>query len=390
MRFRLAVATVLLTALSLVSGCGDDVQVSQSPDPSEFEPAWQRLPDPPFDPRTGPVVASTGSEVLVVGGDTSAPCPPTADCKGPEHYARDGARLDISEPTWHPMSPAPVDVPAYSSSALVAGTLYVLAGDTLLAYDVAQDAWSNVPTPAALTNGQLVGSGTRLVVAQDSDEHGTTPDRVYDSGTGHWSTLPDDPIGPAFDRTFTAIPTGLVLTAHELVDNPGGDGPSPVLAARWDTATAAWTRLPDSDQLGGWAWTWTGRRLIDPSLGGGDGGEVGNYGRTIPYGGILDPATGQWSRLPHAPKEFGGGWSVAALGGRFVAIGGWTYDDESESWAEVPRPNGAPDQPGAAVWAGDRLVVIGGVHDDRGYTVEALSPHAWISQSGATLGRPLQ
>ena len=390
MRFRLAVAIAAVAALSLVSGCGDDIEVSQSPDPSAIAPAWQRLPDPPFDPRSGPVVAWTGSGVVVVGGDTGAPCPPNADCKAPQHYARDGARLDLGERTWHPISSAPVEIPAYSSSALVAGTLYVLAGDALLAYDVELDAWSNVPTPAALTDGQLVGSGTRLVVAQGSDEHGPTPDRVYDSGTGHWSTLPDDPIGPAFDKTFTAIPTGLVLTAHALVDSPGGDGPSLVLAARWDDATEAWTRLPDSDQLGGRAWTWTGRRLIDPSLGGGDGGEVGNYGRTIPYGGILDPVTGRWSRLRHAPSESGGGWPVAALGGRFAAIAGWTYDDETESWAEMPRPKGAPDEPGTAVWADDRLVVIGGVDDDQGWTTDALSTHAWISQSGATLGRPLQ
>jgi len=226
------------------------------------------------------------------------------------------------------------------------------------------------------------------VVASGSDEEQVTPDRVYDPGTRRWSTLPADPIGPAFDRMITSIPTGLVLTAHELVDNPGAERPSVVLAARFDRTTGTWTRLPDSDQLGGWAWTWTGRRMVDPSLGGADGGKVGNYGRVIPFGGVLNPTTGRWSRLGHAPAGPGDGWPVAALGGRFAAVGGWTYDDGSESWAEVPRPKGAPAEPGAAVWAGDRLVVIGGVHTDRGYTTKALSPHAWISDSGAVLGRP--
>jgi hypothetical protein len=335
------------------------------------------------------VAASTGTAVLVVGGDTGAPCPANADCKAPAHYARDGARLDLRARSWHPIAAAPIDVPAYSQGVVVAGTLYVLARDALLAYDVAHDSWSEVPTPTGFADGQLVADSDRLVVASGSDEHGTVPDRAYDPATRRWSTLPDDPLGPAFDRVLTAIPTGLVLTAHELVDNPGADGPSLVLAARFDRTTGAWTRLPDSDQLGGWAWTWTGRRLVDPTLGGADGGKVGNYGRTIPFGGILDPATGAWSALPHAPREGTGGWPVAALGGRYAATGGWTYDDETESWAEVPRPTGAPDEPGVAVWAGDRLVVVGGVRDDRGYSVDALSPHAWISASGTTLGRPL-
>jgi len=336
------------------------------------------------------VLAWTGSEVLAVGGDTGAPCPPSASCTRAGDHARDGARLDPIARAWRRISDAPADVPAYASSVVVAGSLYVEARDALLAYDVARDAWSIVPTPAGFTGGQLVADGDRLVVVSGSDEQRVVPDRIYVPATGRWSTLPEDPVGPAFDRALTATPTGLVLTAHELVDNPGGDGPSLVVAALFDRTTGTWTRLRDSDQLGGWMWTWTGRHLVDPSLGGADGGEIGNYGRTIPFGGILDPATGTWSRLPHAPKERTGGWPVSALGGRFAAVAGWTYDDETESWAEVPRPGGAPDEPGAAVWAGDRLVVIGGVHDDRGYTVAALSRRAWISASGTTLGRPLQ
>lgn len=390
MRSRLAAAVVLPLAVSVLSGCGLGNGVSKSPDPAAVVPAWQRLPDPPLDPRSGPAVAWTGSDVLVVGGDTSDPCPANADCAQPAHFARDGARLDVGTRSWHAIADAPVDVPAYSPQALVGDTWFVLAGRVLVAYDVPLDSWSQVPAPVSLRGGQLVASGDELVVAAGSDEHGVTPDRVYDPTSERWSTLPDDPLGPAFDRAITAIPKGLVLTAHELVDNPGADGPSLVLAARYHRATNSWTRLPDSDQLGGWAWTWTGRRLVDVSLGGADGGEVGNYGRTIPFGGILDPTTGSWSRLPHAPPGPGRGWAVAALGGRFAAVGGWTYDDDSRSWAEVPTPDGAPKQPGAAVWADDRLVVIGGIDARRGDAAGALSGHAWISASGESLGRPLQ
>jgi hypothetical protein len=386
MRPRLLISA--LCGLALLSGCGEGV--GQSPDPSERHSAWQRLPDPPLAARSGPVAAWTGSEVLVVGGDTGKPCPPSADCAGPAHYARDGARYVVATRSWRPMADAPVEIPDSSPSALVGGTLFVLAGDVLVAYDVAADVWSRVQTPPRFRGGQLLADGDRLVVASGSDEEQVTPDRVYDPPSRRWSTLPEDPIGPAFDRVMTAVPAGMVLTAHALVDNPGADGPSLVLAARFDQASQTWTRLPDSDQLGGGAWTWTGSRLVDPSLGGADGGEVGNYGRTVPFGGILDPATGRWSRLPHAPEEGSGEWPVQALGGRFAAGGGWTYDDETRSWAPVPRPAGAPDEPGVAVWADDRLVVIGGLHGSRESTQVTRSPHAWISESGETLGRPLQ
>lgn len=383
------VLLVLAATLAVFSSTGCGEVVGRSPEPGAGEASWERLPDPPLRARTGPVVAWTGAEVLVVGGDTRAvPCPPNASCAAPEHYARDGARLGLADRSWRRIADAPVEVPDSAPSAVVGGRLYVLARDVLLAYDVAGDTWSRIATPSDLSDQQLTADHARLVVSSGSDERHSVPDRVYDPGSGRWSTLPDDPIGPAFDRVMTSIPDGLVLTGHALVDDPGAEEPSLVLAARWDSATGRWTRLPDSDQLGGWAWTWTGHRLVDPTLGGADGGQIGNYGRTIPFGGVLDPATGAWSRLPHAPKERAGGWPVAALGGRFVATAGWTYDDESRSWAVMPRPHGAPAQPGAAVWAGDRLVVIGGIDSARGDTPGHLSEGAWISESGETLGRP--
>jgi hypothetical protein len=386
MRFRLLLVVGLLAAPVLVAGCD---AAGRTPNPHEAPAPWTRLPDPPFAPRVGAVVAWTGSEVIAVGGNIGPPCPPNASCK-PGHYAKDGAAYVPAGRAWHPISSAPVDIPSSSPSALVSGRLFVLAGDQLLAYDASSDVWSKIRTPSGFAGGQLVADRDRLVVVSGSDEGNVVPDRVYDPATAGWSTLPEDPIGRAFDRVITAVPTGLVLTAKELVDNPGAYGPSLVLAARFDEATGTWTRLPDSDQIGGWSWVWTGRHLVDPSLGGADGGDVGNYGRTVPFGGRLDPATGQWSRLSHAPKQRTGGWPVAALDGSLAAVSGGIYDDDTESLAQVPPPDGAPNEPGSAVWAGDRLVVIGGVHDDRGFSTDALSPHAWISSSGTTLGKPLQ
>jgi heat shock protein HslJ len=145
----------------------------------------------------------------------------------------------------------------------------------------------------------------------------------------------------------------------------------------FDPASSRWTLLPDSDQLGGWRWSWTGRRLVDTTLGAADGGDVGPYGRTIPMGGVLDPATGRWGRLPDPPAIGSGGWPVEALGGALVAAEGWVFDDRQETWTRLPRPEGAPPEPGSAVWAGELLVVLGGVDPAGGSTLEALSDGAW-------------
>lgn len=378
---RLLATTTSLVLLGTLTACGEAPPTASSPrsGSSPDALAWQRIADPPTPPRVRAVVAWTGTEVLQVGGDTSTPCPANADCAEPPEYARDGAAYDPVKGTWRRLAPAPEGISA-TGYGVVGDRLFVLNDETLLAYDVPGDSWSRVPTPPGFAGAQVVVDGSRLLFVSGSDETGEHPDRVYVPRTGRWSVLPEDPIGPAFDRVATVTPEGVVLTARELVPNPGGsDGPSLVLAARLERSTGTWTRLPDSDQLGGWRWAWTGRHLVDPTLGGADGGEVGNYGRTIPYGGVLDPATGRWSRLPGAPAELSGGWTVEALGGSRLAAGGWIFDDADETWTRVPRPEGAPAHPGDAVWADGRLVVIGGVDHPDESEPGVLSPNAWTS-----------
>ena len=100
---------------------------------------------------------------------------------------------------------------------------------------------------------------------------------------------------------------------------------------------------------------------LDSTNGGGEG--AGDYGRQIPYGGTLDLETRTWGRLPNPPKYLTGGWVVGAVGPRLIAAEGWIYDDSSSTWTKVPRPSGAAVRPGPAVWADDRLIVVGGSND---------------------------
>jgi heat shock protein HslJ len=198
---------------------------------------------------------------------------------------------------------------------------------------------------------------------------GDPPDQLYDPATRMWTAIPQDPLGPGFGRRYTATPSLLFLTDHAEVTNPGVD-PSFVRGALLDPVSLTWGgRLGDSPQVGGVRWTWTGQRLVDPTPGTVDGGATNTYGRSYPLGGVFDPAAGAWGPLPHAPQPAApgepvtapSGWPVQATGGRLSAVDGWLYDDVAETWTALPAPDGAPTAPGSAMWAGDQLIVVGGI-----------------------------
>ena len=353
------------------------------------EPHWEQLPDAPLSPRRNAVTAWTGTEALFLGGDTSAPCPPGADCIGPASFARDGAAYDPAKRSWRATAVAPADLSAAGTSAVLGDRAFVQSKGRLYSYDASDDAWTTHPAAPARPGGGLVATADRILLVTGSHEQSgkAGPDLSYDPEARTWSDLPLDPLGPSFDRVATWTAAGVVLTAHELVDQPGSAKPSIVRAARLDPGLKHWTRLPDSDQLGGWGWSWTGTRMVDPSLGGADGGQVNNYGRTIPFGGRLDPTTGAWTRLPDPPAQGSGGWAVQAPGGPLLAAGGWLYRDADGAWTRLERPSGAAAEPGSAVWAGPDLIVLGAADFPAAGGTPTLSPAAWTYR-GVTAGGP--
>ncbi|MEO9324467.1 hypothetical protein ABFT23_13310 [Nocardioides sp. C4-1] len=350
-----------LALVCLLTACGTPAD-PVPPTVVGAQDSWEQLTGSPLSPREGPVVAVVGTEAVVVGGYAGPPCPPGADCElPPDAYRVDGAALDVADRTWRRIADAPLRVPAMAPRAVVGSELFVLVRRVLLVWRSETDAWRQVALPSRAPSwATLLADGDRLVVGSASDEQGERPDLALDVATGRWTPLPPDPLGRSFDRALTPTPSGLVLTAHQLVGDGPAD-PSLVRAAVLPPGATEWRVLPASDQLGGWRWAWTGERLVDVTLGGADGGEVDGYGRVIPFGGRLDVDAGTWSPLPDAPAERTGGWPVEAPSGPVVAAEGWLYDDRTEEWATVPVPPEAPREPGPAVWVGDRLVVVGGV-----------------------------
>lgn len=334
---------------------------------------WTRLPDSPLSPRHLPVAAHVptvdGDLAVFVGGQVSGPCPPWADCAiPPGRPARDGAALDLTTGTWQPIADAPRPVPGHSPTAVVDDTLYVLTERRLLAWEAAGDAWTEVDLPRRVLGATMVADThagrSRLVITSGSDENGIRPDLVHDLEAGTWSRLPANPLRPSFDRTVVATPEGLVLLAKPMAPDGGPEDPALVRAAVLPPGATDWELVTSGgEQLGGWSWTWTGTRVLDPTPGGSDGGQVNNYGREIPYGGAFDPATREWISLEGTPKAFTGGWPVEAPGGRFNALSGWVHDDGEvgrAGWTRLRRPEGAPEEPGRGVWVGAVLVVHGG------------------------------
>jgi len=363
-------------AALLLTACADR---PPAPEDAAAGPGdWTELAPAPLSPRTDALTAWTGSEALFLGGVTDGVCPPNAACGSPEK-AVDGAAFDPVTQAWRMVAEAPHPVAGGTQRAVSGDRVYVVDDDRLMSYDASEDAWSVSPPIPGDTElgGPAALDGGTVAVASGEWRAGDQADQVYDPAVRTWADLPRDPLGPAFDRVVTAVPGALVLTGKTLVPDPGAEEPALVRAAVLDLGSGEWTLLDDSDQIGGWRWSWTGSRLVDPTPGGGDGGEVGNWGRTLPFGGALDPATGRWSALPGAPVGDSGGWPVEALGGPVSALDGWLYDDRDGSWAPLDRPAGAPAVPGAAVWAGEQLVVMGGLHSEDAWTAEQLTNGAW-------------
>jgi hypothetical protein len=163
----------------------------------------------------------------------------------------------------------------------------------------------------------------------------------------------------------------LLLFDHELVPQPNSAEPSLVRAAALDLETGSWRRLPDSEILSSGPWARDGRRLVNPSAGGADGGETNNWGRTYPYGGTFDLESEEWSSLPALPEVEGidegeEGFTVGVLtgeGATYHAWQGWLLDASTDTWLRVAPADEDTTGP-SVVAAGDDLFAFGGVRWD--------------------------
>jgi hypothetical protein len=363
---RRAVLAAAACGVLLAAGCG----------PVGDQAAWQELPGSPLSPREAALGLWTGSEALLIGGSDDPPCPPMADCPVDATPLADGAALDPATSRWRRIADSPV--PLLGARGVVVGTTAYVLQAGLLAYEIDRDTWKRVKVPFDTRAPYgLVAAGDRLVAYLGTDESASGKDYVFDPATDAWTALPADPLGAGFEREMAWSGRDLVLFDHELTANPGAEKPTLTRVAALDLTTRSWRRLPDSPMLGVGPWVLAGDRLVNPTLGGADGGQIGNWGRTYPYGGSVAPATGEWSPLPDPP----GGESAGAHTGTtavYTAPAGALLDITAGSWQRVPTvPGGTPGGP-TVVAAGARMLVFGGVRWDRSETKGTLLNNAWI------------
>ena len=385
------VVAILATACGAPGATGPSTPGSPKAEQPELAgTGWRRLPDSPLAARHGAMAVWVDGSLVVFGGRDTAPCPPNADCGLPEEPPlRDGARLDWQAGGWSSIAPLPTPV-EYGSTVAIDGTVYLWSSApatgqqsaVFMAYDVAADQWASLPIPDSQVGWAEVAAGHgEVLLVQGSHEQGRHPDLRYDPHQQTWTPLPRDPLGPSFDRDLTTVGDLLVLTAIDITESPGGaDGPARYRAATW-TEADGWQELHTGDVIGyDPNWIAVGDRLMNPTPGGTDGGEVNPYGRVLPHGGILDPHGGDWSTLPDAPVDHRSeGLVDSSLGDDrlLVSATGWALQPTTGSWHIPGTPDRGPDD-GAATAVGDgRLYVFGGARWDATMSADLLQT-AWV------------
>jgi hypothetical protein len=352
-----------MIAVLVLSGCGDDT--ADQADPSEV---WQATDQSPLSPRERAVAVTIGDRVLVVGGSDAPPCPPGGDCSLPEKQPLfDAALFDPLTGEWARTAAAPLRLGGHidARTAVIGDTAYFLAewyvAETervqiaFLSYDAVADAWTELPNPPAeaASRLQLTAAGDNLVAYPGSHEtmdmdRTLTPDQIppdllFRPADQSWHELPADPHGPSFDRNLLAVGNRLILLAKDLVADPGVDPPlvrMATLDVAGDPNSAQWTALPDGEFLWPDGYVSVGGLLLSPYLGSADGGEVNNWGRAYPYGGVIDPATGEWTAFPSVPEQDPRAWGVgpASISGNRTLINGpWVVDSQTLEWTQVPQ-----------------------------------------------------
>lgn len=336
---------------------------------------WRTLPAPPLAPRSDALAVWTGAEVLVLGGEPQPHCPPNADCALPEGAALgDGAAFDPVTGRWRTIAEAPAPVTGAARVAVAGDAVYVLAHPATRAagdggffrYEPAADTWAAFTPPDHSARYDLVGLGDGVVAFPTSDEREPLPDLRFEPDTGAWSTLPDDPLGPSYERSLVGVAGRLHLFAKDLVESPNSSGPSLVRTAEFDPATGEWSVGPDSELIGGWGAVVVADRVVFPQLGGADGGAVDNWGRTYPYGGIYDTTRRAWSDLPERDPAVLGVGAIGTADAGYTGWAGAVLDIDAATWIDVPP---LPDERSgpwggvarrAVTAAGQALFVYGG------------------------------
>lgn len=194
----LAVLLIGLTAWIITRNRPDESELVAKE--SAFTPTqigdtpWRTAPTLPSG-RTGFAIASVGSELYVIGGETET-----------ETASAEGFALNPRENVWRPFANKPTAV-KHAPAAVILGQIIVPGGefaegatDVVEIYSPSADAWRTTSTLPQPTSGSVaLAHDDTLYLFGGVDDSGIVTNGVFawEPETGLWRPLPDMPTGRA-------------------------------------------------------------------------------------------------------------------------------------------------------------------------------------------------
>jgi hypothetical protein len=176
---------------------------------------WRSLPASPLAGRFGAVAAWTGSEMLIVGGDSGHVSEQGADLR------RDGAAYNPATNTWRTIADAPgcPRIGAWSGNRLVVAGQCASSEDPFVvaSYDPASDTWSTIDTPMDDVT-QIVPAAHGVVLWSNSARSGWL---LFGETGAAIAPIPHD--DNAMNSVAASAPNGDLIVFLQLA-NPESDG----------------------------------------------------------------------------------------------------------------------------------------------------------------------
>ncbi len=347
----------------------------------------------PIEGRFGHAAVWTDGEVVIVGGQRDYDSVPFDD----------GAAYDPKRGEWRTIAPFPLG-PRTGASAIWTGNDVIVWGGSAggdgpvflgngAAYDLAADTWRPIALPGAELTSDIwyesVWTGTEMIIwggrrASDTVAVGA----AYDPRAGTWRDLPAGPLFPRFSHSMVWTGTEVIVWGGRTADDaeqPLADG------AAFDPATNSWRVIaagplePRSRHIA----LWTDARYSTPGMLVWSGqGDSGDYLATA---AMYDPKRDDW-RLIDTPEIAPRVDATAVWSGReaivwggvdqpppgchegardnnpYAACDGITFTpaaaDRRGQWYQIPPGPLSVRTDHSAVWAGDVMVIWGGIDRD--------------------------
>jgi hypothetical protein len=244
-----------------------------------------------------------------------------------------------------------------------------------LAYNPATGRWRTLPEPPpdqAIEGGSVgtVWTGKEVILLS-----ATGAPLAYDPDANTWRRFARPPTGfisHAADPAPVWTGAEVLVWDSSNIDDTSGKWIDGGRGAAYNPATDRWRPLPRSP-LSTRTWSiqaWTGKQLLVISGSCGGAGQI-----RCQDGAAYDPAANTWTPIPAlaggaiAP-EAAAAWTGSELiiwstttnkQGRSIGNTASAYNPRSKRWRTLPPAPITPRQLAAVVWAGDRLLVWGGV-----------------------------